>query len=67
MSQEERLVLDTAPNKTCFTIMPFTVRDADGKILHKGKINLGLDLQGGQYLGERLTSIHFSFADSPAP
>lgn len=29
---------------------PFTVRDKDGKIVQKGKINLGLDLQGGMHV-----------------
>lgn len=29
---------------------PFTVKDKDGKILQKGKINLGLDLQGGMHV-----------------
>ena len=26
---------------------PFTVKDKDGQVVQKGKINLGLDLQGG--------------------
>jgi len=29
---------------------PFTVKDKDGKIIQKGKINLGLDLQGGMHV-----------------
>lgn len=29
---------------------PFTVKDKDGTIIHKGKINLGLDLQGGMHV-----------------
>ncbi|MFA5147045.1 MAG: protein translocase subunit SecD [Candidatus Omnitrophota bacterium] len=29
---------------------PFTVRDKDGKVVQKGKINLGLDLQGGMHV-----------------
>ena len=29
---------------------PFTVKDSDGKVLQKGKINLGLDLQGGMHV-----------------
>jgi SecD/SecF fusion protein len=29
---------------------PFTVRDKDGTIIQKGKINLGLDLQGGMHV-----------------
>lgn len=29
---------------------PFTIRDKDGRIVHKGKINLGLDLQGGMHV-----------------
>jgi len=29
---------------------PFTVKDKDGKVLQKGKINLGLDLQGGMHI-----------------
>jgi SecD/SecF fusion protein len=34
-----------------FSIMPpFTVKDKDGKVLQKGKINLGLDLQGGMHI-----------------
>ena len=36
----------------CVTMIlpPFTVKDKDGKILQKGKINLGLDLQGGMHV-----------------
>lgn len=29
---------------------PFTVKDKDGAVLQKGKINLGLDLQGGMHI-----------------
>ena len=29
---------------------PFSVKDKDGKIIQKGKINLGLDLQGGMHI-----------------
>lgn len=29
---------------------PFTVKDKDGQIVQKGKINLGLDLQGGMHV-----------------
>ena len=29
---------------------PFTVKDNDGKVIQKGKINLGLDLQGGMHV-----------------
>ncbi|HRU38655.1 MAG TPA: protein translocase subunit SecD [Candidatus Goldiibacteriota bacterium] len=29
---------------------PFDIKDAEGQLLEKGKINLGLDLQGGMYL-----------------
>ena len=29
---------------------PFTVKDKDGKVVQKGKINLGLDLQGGMHI-----------------
>ena len=29
---------------------PFTVKDSEGKIVQKGKINLGLDLQGGMHI-----------------
>ena len=29
---------------------PFTVKDKDGAIIQKGKINLGLDLQGGMHV-----------------
>lgn len=29
---------------------PFTVKDKDGNIVQKGKINLGLDLQGGMHV-----------------
>jgi SecD/SecF fusion protein len=29
---------------------PFTIKDKDGKIVQKGKINLGLDLQGGMHV-----------------
>ncbi len=29
---------------------PFTVKDKDGKVVQKGKINLGLDLQGGMHV-----------------
>lgn len=31
-------------------IPPFSVKDKDGKIVQKGKINLGLDLQGGMHV-----------------
>lgn len=31
-------------------IPPFSVKDRDGKIIQKGKINLGLDLQGGMHV-----------------
>ncbi|MFH0763530.1 MAG: protein translocase subunit SecD [Candidatus Omnitrophota bacterium] len=29
---------------------PFTVKDKDGNVIQKGKINLGLDLQGGMHI-----------------
>lgn len=29
---------------------PFTIKDKEGKVIHKGKINLGLDLQGGMHV-----------------
>src|SRR3989338_8677949 len=29
---------------------PFTIKDKEGKIIQKGKINLGLDLQGGMHV-----------------
>lgn len=29
---------------------PFTVKDKDGNVIQKGKINLGLDLQGGMHV-----------------
>lgn len=29
---------------------PFTVKDKEGKVIQKGKINLGLDLQGGMHV-----------------
>ena len=29
---------------------PFTTKDKDGVVIHKGKINLGLDLQGGMHI-----------------
>lgn len=29
---------------------PFTIKDKDGQIIQKGKINLGLDLQGGMHI-----------------
>jgi len=29
---------------------PFTIKDKDGSVAHKGKINLGLDLQGGMHV-----------------
>lgn len=29
---------------------PFTVKDKDGQVVQKGKINLGLDLQGGMHV-----------------
>jgi len=29
---------------------PFTVKDKDGNVVEKGKINLGLDLQGGMHI-----------------
>ena len=31
-------------------VPPFTTKDSEGKILQKGKINLGLDLQGGMHV-----------------
>lgn len=36
----------------CVTMIlpPFTVKDKDGNVLQKGKINLGLDLQGGMHV-----------------
>ncbi len=34
----------------CMILPPFTVKDKDGKIIQKGKINLGLDLQGGMHV-----------------
>ena len=36
----------------CVTMIlpPFTVKDKDGRVLQKGKINLGLDLQGGMHV-----------------
>ncbi|MDP3730477.1 MAG: protein translocase subunit SecD [Candidatus Omnitrophota bacterium] len=36
----------------CVTMIlpPFTVKSSDGKVLQKGKINLGLDLQGGMHV-----------------
>ncbi|MBP7056620.1 MAG: protein translocase subunit SecD, partial [Candidatus Omnitrophica bacterium] len=33
-----------------FIMPPFTIKDKDGKVLQKGKINLGLDLQGGMHV-----------------
>ena len=33
---------------------PFAIRDANGNVIQKGKINLGLDLQGGMHLVLRL-------------
>ncbi len=33
---------------------PFTLKDQTGKVIQKGKINLGLDLQGGMHLVLRL-------------
>ena len=29
---------------------PFTVKDKEGNVIQKGKINLGLDLQGGMHV-----------------
>ncbi|MDP2912855.1 MAG: protein translocase subunit SecD [Candidatus Omnitrophota bacterium] len=34
----------------CLIWPPFTVKDKDGKVVQKGKINLGLDLQGGMHV-----------------
>lgn len=36
----------------CLWVMwpPFTIKDKDGKVIQKGKINLGLDLQGGMHV-----------------
>ena len=36
----------------CVWVMtpPFTVKDKEGKVVQKGKINLGLDLQGGMHV-----------------
>lgn len=31
-------------------VPPFTVKDSQGKVIQKGKINLGLDLQGGMHV-----------------
>jgi SecD/SecF fusion protein len=31
-------------------VPPFSVKDKDGKVIQKGKINLGLDLQGGMHV-----------------
>lgn len=31
-------------------VPPFTVKDRDGRVIQKGKINLGLDLQGGMHV-----------------
>ncbi len=33
-----------------YSIPPFDVKDKDGNLLKKGKLNLGLDLQGGMHL-----------------
>jgi len=39
---------------------PFTVKDKDGNILEKGKINLGLDLQGGMHIVLRVDTSKLS-------
>lgn len=33
-----------------FIMPPFDIKDKDGKVIQKGKINLGLDLQGGMHV-----------------
>jgi SecD/SecF fusion protein len=37
---------------TCIYLIwpPFTIKDKDGQIIQKGRINLGLDLQGGMHV-----------------
>ncbi len=51
-SQQWKLVGIVALTITCIWLImpPFTVKDKDGAVLQKGKINLGLDLQGGMHV-----------------
>jgi len=51
-SQQWKLVGIIALTITCIWLImpPFTVKDKDGAVLQKGKINLGLDLQGGMHV-----------------
>jgi len=39
---------------------PFTIKDKDGNIIQKGKINLGLDLQGGMHVVLRVDTSKLS-------
>ena len=41
-------------------IPPFTIKDKDGTIVQKGKINLGLDLQGGMHVVLRVDTAKLS-------
>nr|HPN73390.1 hypothetical protein [Candidatus Omnitrophota bacterium] len=44
------LVAVVAAAAVWFAYPPFDVRDGEGKVTKEGKINLGLDLQGGMHL-----------------
>ena len=50
--QQWKLVGIIALTIACIWLIwpPFTVKDKDGVVLQKGKINLGLDLQGGMHV-----------------
>jgi SecD/SecF fusion protein len=50
--QQWKLVGIIALTIACIWLIwpPFTLKDKDGTILQKGKINLGLDLQGGMHV-----------------
>ena len=51
-SQQWKLVGIIALTIACIWLImpPFTAKDKDGAVLQKGKINLGLDLQGGMHV-----------------
>jgi protein-export membrane protein SecD len=50
--QQWKLVGIIALTITCVWLIwpPFTIKDKDGAVLQKGRINLGLDLQGGMHV-----------------
>ena len=44
----------------CLIWPPFTIKDKDGNVIQKGKINLGLDLQGGMHIVLRVDTAQLS-------